>query len=92
MLMTNITAANTTLKWTEVKQEALEDMKHIVGKYYLLSYPNFSKEFTIHMDASKTQLRDIISQEKWPIVFYSRKLMPAQTRYTTTAYELLSIV
>jgi len=33
-----------------------------------------------------------ISQDKKPIAFYSRKLNPAQTRYTTTERELLSIV
>ena len=33
-----------------------------------------------------------MSQDKKPIAFYSRKLNPAQTRYTTTERELLSIV
>ena len=33
-----------------------------------------------------------ISQNDKPIAFYSRKLNPAQTRYTTTERELLSIV
>ena len=33
-----------------------------------------------------------ISQNNKPIAFYSRKLNPAQTRYTTTERELLSIV
>jgi len=31
-----------------------------------------------------------VSQEGKPIAFYSRKLNPAQTRYTTTERELLS--
>ena len=34
----------------------------------------------------------VISQNNQPIAFYSRKLNPAQTRYTTTERELLSIV
>ena len=34
----------------------------------------------------------VISQKNKPIAFYSRKLNPAQTRYTTTERELLSIV
>ena len=44
------------------------------------------------MDASKTHLGSVISQDKKPIAFYSRKLQPAQTQYTTTERELLSIV
>ena len=57
----------------------------------LLAFPDFNKPFEIHTDASKLQLGGIISQEGKPIAFYSRKLNPAQTRYTTTERELLSI-
>ena len=67
-------------------------MKQLIGKDPLLEYPNLSKEFVIHKDASKTQLGAVISQEKWPIGFYSCKLMPEQTRYTTNECGLLSIV
>ena len=55
-------------------------------------YPNFTKPFDIHTDASHTQLGAVISQQGRPIAFYSRKLNPAQTRYTTTERELLAIV
>jgi hypothetical protein len=48
--------------------------------------------FEIHTDASHTQLGAVISQDNRPIAFYSRKLNPAQTRYTTTERELLAIV
>jgi hypothetical protein len=58
----------------------------------LLAYPDFNKPFIIHTDASHTQLGAVISQENRPIAFYSRKLSLAQTRYTTTERELLSIV
>ena len=57
-----------------------------------MSYPDFNKPFEIHTDASHTQLGVVISQNNKPIAFYSRKLQPAQTQYTTTECELLSIV
>ena len=44
------------------------------------------------MDTSKLQLGTVISQKGIPIAFYSRKLNPAQVKYTTTEHELLSIV
>jgi hypothetical protein len=58
------------------------------------TYPNFKKPFEIHTDARKVQLgiAACISQEGRPVAFYSRNLNPAQTRYTTTERELLSIV
>jgi hypothetical protein len=58
----------------------------------LLSYPDFSKLFHIHTDASHYQLGAVISQNNHPIAFYSCKLQPAQVRYTTTERELLSII
>ncbi len=79
-------------KWTEEHQQAFDDMKRIIAKETLLTYPNFSKPFQIHTDASDLQLGACISQDGKPLAFYSRKMNPAQTRYTTTEQELLSIV
>jgi RNA recognition motif-containing protein len=67
-------------------------MKRIIARETLLAYPDFNQPFNIHTDASHTQLGAVISQNNKPIAFYSRKLNPAQTRYTTTERELLSIV
>jgi hypothetical protein len=69
-----------------------EIMKKKIARETLLTYPDFSKPFEIHTDASKVQLGACISQDGKPIAFYSRKLKFAQTKYTTTERELLSIV
>ena len=58
----------------------------------MLNYPDWSKPFDIHTDASDHQLGAVISQERKPIAFFSRKLKSAQKNYTTTEKELLSIV
>jgi len=65
--------------------------KRVIAKETLLAYPNFNKPFQIHTDASHYQLGAVVSQEGKPIAFYSRKLNPAQMRYTTTERELVSI-
>ena len=67
-------------------------MKDTLSREILLSYPDFNKVFEIHTDTNHLQLDTVISQKGKPIVFYSRKLNPVQTRYTTTEKELLSIV
>ena len=78
--------------WEPEHQKAFEEMKKLISKEALLAYPDFNEEFVIHTDASHTQLGAVISQRGKPIAFYSRKLKPEQTRYTTTERELLSIV
>ena len=92
--LSSLTSAKAKWNWTSECQNAFEDMKRLIAKETLLTYPNFKKPFEIHTDASKVQLGiyACISQEGRPVAFYSRKLNPAQTRYTTTERELLSIV
>ena len=79
-------------KWEAEHQDAFEKCKRIIAREVMLAYPDFSKPFEIHTDASHYQLGAVISQGGKPIAFYSRKLNDAQTRYTTTERELLSIV
>jgi hypothetical protein len=83
---------NVKWQWTEEHDTAFNNMKKLIIRDVQLTYPNFNKEFIIHTDASHTQLGAVISQNGKPIAFYSRKLNLAQTRYTTTERELLSIV
>jgi hypothetical protein len=78
--------------WTDEHQQAFEQAKKIVSREVLLAFPDFNKPFDIHTDASLLQLGAVITQEGKPIAFFSRKLNPAQTRYTTTERELLAIV
>ena len=54
--LTKICSTKSKFIWTATEQKAFEDMKKIVGRDVLLSYPDFTKEFIIHTDASKYQL------------------------------------
>ena len=88
--LSSLTSAKIKWDWTTQCQKAFEDMKSLIEKETLLTYPNFKKPFEIHKDASKVQLGACISQEGKPVAFYSRKLNQAHNRYTTTERELLS--
>lgn len=90
--LASLTSKEAKWVWGEEQRKAFLDMKRAISRDVLLAYPDFSKEFVIHTDASHLQLGAVISQDGKPIAFYSRKLNPAQTRYTTTERELLSIV
>ena len=59
-------------------------MNQVIAKETIMAFPDFNKPFEIHTDASQVQLGACISQDGKPVAFYSRKLNPAQTRYTTT--------
>lgn len=90
--LARLTSKNVPYRWTDQEQKAFNTMKRIIGRDVLLTYPDFNKKFEIYTDASSKQLGSVIMQNKKPIAFYSRKLNPAQSRYTTTERELLSIV
>ncbi len=80
--LTKLCSTKATFVWNEEQQIAFDTMKKILSREVLLAYPDFSQPFEIHTDASHTQLGAVISQAGRPIAFYSRKLNPAQTRYT----------
>ena len=82
--LTSLVSTKAKWKWTEEEQQAFDNMKKIISQEVLLPYPDFTKMFDIHTDASDLQIGSVISQDNQPIAFFSRKLNDAQTRYTTT--------
>jgi transposase InsO family protein len=79
-------------EWHQEHKNAFEQIKTLISKETLLTFPNFNEPFHIFTDASKYQLGAVIMQNGKPIAFYSRKLNLAQRKYTTGEQELLSIV
>ena len=71
--------------------EAFIQAKQMISEEILLNYPDWSKPFVVHTDASDKQLGAVISQDDKPIEFFSRRLLKSQRNYRTTEKELLSI-
>ena len=69
--LSSMTSKQAKWKWTPACQKAFDDMKKIVSRETLLSYPDFNEPFKIHTDASKLQLGAVISQKGKPVAFYS---------------------
>ena len=78
--------------WDDIHQTAFESVKTMIARDVVLAYPDFSKKFVIYTGVSKRQLGAVITQDNRPIAFFSRKLNSAQTKYSITELELLSIV
>jgi hypothetical protein len=90
--LTKIAGSKKKFTWGPEQQQSFEAVKRVIAQDTMLRFPDFTKPFEIHTDASHTQLGGVISQEGKPLAFFSRTLNSAQTRYTTTERELLSIV
>jgi hypothetical protein len=90
--LTALTSVKVKWKWTDIEHTDFDTIKKVMAREALLSHPNFQEPFSIHADASKLQFGAVIAQDGNPLAFYSRKFNDAQTRYTTTERELLSIV
>ena len=90
--LAHLTSKKNKWEFGPKQKAAFELTKRILAREVMLAYPDYSKPFVIHTDASHYQLGAVISQDNKPIAFYSRKLNDAQTQYTTAERELLSIV
>jgi len=78
--------------WNLIHQIAFDNVKTTIAKEVVLAYPDFTKSFDIYTDASTKELGSVITQDNRSIVFFSRKLSDAQSKYTITKLELLAIV
>jgi hypothetical protein len=93
---TKVTKAKGTKKvpwhWDEVHQRVFNHVMATIAKEVVLAYLDYSKMFEIYTNASSKQLGAVITQDKRPIAFFSRKFSGAQHKYSVTEIELLAIV
>eukprot|EP00804_Cyclotella_cryptica_P028704 CCRYP_008224-RA/>CCRYP_008224-RA protein AED:0.40 eAED:0.44 QI:0/0/0/1/0.33/0.25/4/0/353 len=94
-LMATLEANKTKKKpwhWDDIHQQAFDTVKATIACDVTLAYPDYSQGFEIYTDSSKFQLGPVITQNNRPLAFFSRKLSPAQQKYSVTEQELLAIV
>ena len=94
---TKVTRKNKTKKkawyWDQTHQDSFDNIKETLARDTLLAYPDYSGiPFDIYTDASKRQLGAVITQKGRVLAYFSRKLSTAQSKYSITELELLSIV
>ena len=78
-------------------QIAFEQLMSCLVESPVLSYPNFSKDFTIETDASVKRLGAVLSQVQedgklHPVSYASRALSKAEENYAITELETLAVV
>ena len=75
-------------EWTPECQESLYILKEKIVTAPILVFPNWSKYFHVHVDASSIALGVVLAQSgegniDHPIAFASRKFSTAEKNYTT---------
>jgi hypothetical protein len=83
-------------KVTRQVQESVKWCKDKLSTAPILQFPDFDKGFVLTTDASTTAVGAVLSQTQEegdrPVAFASRRLTPAETRYSTIERELLGVV
>jgi len=95
--LTNLTKDDSKFEWTDETQSEFDDLRFALSKAPCLTLPDMSKEFVLFTDASKYALGCVIAQLNdegfpQPVAFASKKLSPAETRFSTTEREIFAIV
>ena len=83
------------LAWTPACDAAFDTVKEKLAQTTLLAYPNANFPLSVMVDASDRAVGGVVQQlhnDEWePLAFFSRKLSPAETRYSTFGRELLAV-
>ncbi|KAL0173009.1 hypothetical protein M9458_033320, partial [Cirrhinus mrigala] len=81
--------------WSPELEETFRSIKAALTTEPVLRAPDFSCPFLLQTDASDTGLGAVLSQvqegEEHPVLFISRKLSPAETRYAAVEKEALAV-
>ena len=98
--LTMLTRKNTPWKWTQEEEDAFQLLKKCLITPPILRYPNFSREFLIHTDASGYGVGSVLSQmhnengeEKEVVIAYaSRHLNDVEKNWSTIEKEAYAMV
>jgi hypothetical protein len=83
--------------WIEECQQSFDTLKQKMVTAPILVFPNWSKEFHVHVDASSIALGEVLEKPgegdiDHPLTFSSRNLSTTEINYTTTKKEGLAMV
>ena len=81
--------------WSDESSAAFNDIKQALANASLLTHPKLNAPTSIMSDASDKAVGAVLQQfigSEWrPISYFSRKLRPPETRYSTFDRELLAV-
>lgn len=78
--------------WDKLAQDSFDKLKIAMTIVLVLAMPNFTKPFVIETDASSVRVGTVFMQERRPIAFLSRELLPCNKLKSVYERELIDIV
>lgn len=83
--------------WSNECEESFNKLKEATVKAFTLVIPDGNTKYNLYTDASEVGIGACLSAimedgSERPVVFISRKLLPAETRYPTVEKELLAVI
>lgn len=78
-------------EWNKPATDAFKALKNAITAAPVLALPNFSKPFMLETDASGTGIGAILSQDKHPITYFSKKLNNSMQHKSAYVRELYAV-
>jgi Reverse transcriptase (RNA-dependent DNA polymerase)./Integrase core domain. len=86
------TEADFTKEWKSLQRECFKAIKLALCHAPTLKMPDFDSPFEVIVDASNVAVGAVLTQNDRPVAYESKKLTPAEMRWTTTERELFAAV
>ena len=95
-VLTNMLRKGEKFTWSKEADAAFVEIKSLLASKPILRPPDFRYPFFIGVDASSVAIGAYLFQMydglEHPVCYYSKRLTPAQTRYSTIEREALALV
>lgn len=93
--LVKITSPKVDFVWNDIHEKAFQQVQKFFFQKPFVIQPDFSKEFYLNTDASKTAISAILLQKKddklLPISFFSKALKNSESKYPPIKLELFAI-
>ncbi|KAH9386269.1 uncharacterized protein NEMAJ01_1165, partial [Nematocida major] len=86
------TSKRAPIEWTTEDEKTRQHIYQQIERQIVLANPNPNEGYTLFTDACNTGIGAVLTQEHKIIGIYSKKLLPAETRYTTEEQELFAVL
>jgi RNase H-like domain found in reverse transcriptase/Reverse transcriptase (RNA-dependent DNA polymerase) len=92
----DLTKKNTSWSWEVSQDNAFQLLKDLFMSYSILRNPDLTKPYILDTDTSKYAIGAVLSQDypngRYPIAYFSKLLLEAETNYDIYDQELLVII